>query len=73
MQIQKNRITGDCIYRALCAAMNIPYNQVVMDLAELQCKTGYADEKLYGRYLELNGWIKHNKDYGKRLISINRS
>jgi hypothetical protein len=57
----KNRITGDCIYRALCTAMNIPYNQVVMHLAELQCKTGYADEKLYGRYLELNGWIKHKQ------------
>lgn len=57
----KNRITGDCIYRALCAAMEIPYNQVVMDLAELQCKTGYADDKLYSKYLELNGWIKHKQ------------
>ena len=32
---------GDCVIRAIATATEIPYNQVVMELAELQCKTGF--------------------------------
>lgn len=58
-----NRYTTDCVIRAISTATDIPYNQVVMDLAELQCKTGYDDgeSKLYGKYLESKGWIKHKQ------------
>lgn len=55
----KNRITGDCIYRALSTALDIPYNQVVIELAELHCKTGYCDESLYSKYLESKGWVRY--------------
>ena len=57
----KNRITGDCWCRAICTALQIPYNQVVMEMAELQCKTGYDASELIARYLESKGWIKHKQ------------
>jgi hypothetical protein len=57
----KNRFTTDCTVRAICTATEIPYNTVVMEMAELQCKTGYdADEnKLIDLYLQSKGWKKH--------------
>lgn len=54
-----NRITGDCWARALCTGLKIPYTQVVMEMAELQCKTGYDSSELIGRYLASKGWIKY--------------
>lgn len=56
----RNRITTDCVIRAISTATNIPYNQVVMELAALQCKTGYddGDAKLYDQYLRSKGWVK---------------
>ena len=58
-----NRITTDCVIRAISTATEIPYNQVVMELAELQCKTGYddGDHKLYDLYLKEKGWIKRKQ------------
>lgn len=55
-----NRITTDCVIRAISTATEIPYNQVVMELAEMQCKTGYddGDKKLYDKYLQSKGWRK---------------
>ena len=41
----KNRITTDCVVRAICTALMIPYNQVVMEMAKLQCDTGYDERK----------------------------
>lgn len=59
----KNRITTDCVIRAISTATEIPYNQVVMELAALQCKTGYddGDSKLYDKYLQSKGFIKHKQ------------
>ena len=59
-QNPKNRITGDCAFRAISLATGIDYNTVVMEMAELQCKTGYAlnDKKGIERYLEIKGWKK---------------
>lgn len=44
-------------------ATEIPYNQVVRELAELQCETGYddGDVKLFDKYLASKGWVKHKQ------------
>ena len=57
----RNRITTDCVIRAISTATEIPYERVVMEMAELQCKTGYddGDSKLIDLYLKSKGWRKH--------------
>ena len=59
----KNRITGDCVTRALCTALDISYNECVMGQAEVQCKTGYDNATAQGiqYYLYDKGWIKCNQ------------
>lgn len=59
----KNRITGDCVFRAFTLGMEQDYNTTVMEMAELMCKTGYAlnDTKGENKYLELKGWKKHSQ------------
>ena len=59
-QNPKNRITGDCAFRAISLATGKDYNTVVREMAEIQCKTGYAlnDKKGIERYMESIGWIK---------------
>lgn len=56
----KNRITGDCTFRAICTALEKPWETVVMEMAELSCRTGYAinDKKGIERYLKEQGWVK---------------
>lgn len=56
----KNRITGDCTFRAVCTALGQTWEQTVMEMAELSCKTGYAinDKKGIEKYMELKGWTK---------------
>ena len=57
----KDRITGDCVVRAICTALDEDYNEVVMDLAKLQIETGYdsLSKEGYSEYLSRKGWIKH--------------
>ena len=67
----RNRITTDCVIRAISTATEIPYERVVMEMAELQCKTGYddGDVKLIDRYLKSKGWVKNpqpRKDDGTK-------
>lgn len=59
----KGRITGDCRIRAICTACDVPYNQVVMDLAEIQCETGYDQCANQGLniLLERYGWHKQKQ------------
>ena len=59
----KNRFTSDCVIRAISAALEMPYNQVVMEMAELQCKTGYdmSEKKCIDMYLQSKGWRKHSQ------------
>lgn len=59
----KNRMTDDCVIRAISTALEIPYNQVVMEMAELQCKTGYdiSSNKGIENYLSIKGWVKHSQ------------
>lgn len=56
----KNRITTDCVIRSIATALEQDYNKTVMELAAMQCETGYddGDKKLYDMYLKNKGWIK---------------
>jgi len=56
----KNRITGDCVFRAICTALEQTWEETVMEMAELSCKNGYAlnDTKGIEKYMEYKGWIK---------------
>lgn len=59
----RNKITGDCVARAIATATGLTYESVVVGLAELQAKTGYSGVTPdgYGRYLDQLGWIKHKQ------------
>lgn len=56
----KNRITGDCTFRAVATALGMKWEDVVMDMAKFSVKTGYAinDKKGIERYLASKGWTK---------------
>ena len=58
----KNRITGDCTFRAICTALGQTWEETVVEMAMLSCETGYAvnDTKGVEKYMEKKGWIKHN-------------
>lgn len=55
----KNRITGDCLVRSISFALNIPYNQVVMDAANFQCDTGYDGNYSESIFIEKTYGIKN--------------
>ena len=55
----KNRITGDCVARAITTASGQDYNALIMDMALYQCVTGYDATYGTGRYLDQKGWEKH--------------
>lgn len=59
----KGRITGDCTFRAVSTALGQGWEQTVMEMAELSCRTGYAinDKKGIERYLKEKGWVKHSQ------------
>lgn len=59
----KNKITADCVIRALCTAMNEPYETVYRELYELSLKCGYMlnEKHCYHTYLKSKGWIKHSQ------------
>lgn len=56
----KNRITGDCTFRAIATALEQSWELTVMEMAKLSCETGYAinDTKGIAKYMELKGWKK---------------
>lgn len=59
----KNRMTGDCVYRAVATVTGQPWETVARDLTELAIKTGYAPstKECYGRYLESKGFKKEKQ------------
>lgn len=59
----RNRMTGDCAYRAVATATEKPWKQVVMEMAELACENGYSpsSKENINRYLQKNGWTKHKQ------------
>ena len=79
----KGRITGDCRIRAICTALEVPYKDIVMELAEIQCETGYDQCENHGIsiLMKRHGWIKHaqprkpdNTKYtGKEFCRLHRS
>ena len=59
----KNKITGDCVIRAICTAMDKPYEEVYKELFEFSLKCGYIlnDKNCYEKYLAAQGWVKHKQ------------
>lgn len=60
----KGRVgTGDCVYRAISSALGKDWCEVVRELAELACETGYCpnDASNYCLYLERHGFKKHKQ------------
>lgn len=59
----RNRITSDCVFRAIARATEIPYNDVVKGLAELHCLTGYecTDKRTIDSFLKAHGWTKNKQ------------
>lgn len=57
----KNKITGDCAFRAIATALEQTWEQTVREMCEMSCKTGYAinDKKGVEHYLKSKGWKKH--------------
>lgn len=57
----KNRITGDCAFRAIAKGLEQDYRTTVMEMAQMMCETGYAlnDKKGEDKYLKSKGWGKH--------------
>lgn len=57
------RITSDCTIRAISRAAEIEYNTVVLEMAQMQVKTGYdvGSKKLIDAYLKSKGWTKHKQ------------
>ena len=56
----KNRLTCDCVVRAICTALDEPYERVLREMIEVQIETGYeyTDVKAMDKYLKSKGWNK---------------
>lgn len=56
----KNRITGDCVCRAVCTVLQQDYNTTLRELCEIQCKTGYDFTSVEGitAYMKTKGWVR---------------
>lgn len=59
----KNRITGDCVIRAISTGLNKDYNETLTELYNYQLKTGYMlnDKKCYQKYLDALGYYKEKQ------------
>jgi hypothetical protein len=59
----KGKFTTDCTIRAICTALEIPYEQVIMEMAKMECETGYNRSSNEGinQYLESKGWKKNKQ------------
>lgn len=59
----RRKHTTDCVVRAICTALDQPYNQTVKELTELWLKTGLqmSDVKCYGKYLKSKGFTKNKQ------------
>lgn len=62
-QNPKNRITEDCVARAISAALEQDYNQTIIEMVQMQVKTGYALDGPKGidKYLQSKGFIKYKQ------------
>lgn len=56
----KNKITPDCVIRAISTAMHKPYATVYKELFDFSLKCSYMlnDKHCYDKYLQSMGWVK---------------
>lgn len=56
----KNKVTSDCVFRAISNATGIDYKTVVLEMTKLHLKTGYdtGENRLIDKYLSSLGWVK---------------
>ena len=56
----KNRITGDCVVMAVSTVCDIPYNDVIIEFANITCETGHDcyGFKGFDIFMKRHGWIK---------------
>ena len=59
----KNRITCDCVVRAISRAIGWSWQGTLKELTKFSCWTGYfiTDVKCYRRFLVQNGFIEHRQ------------
>lgn len=50
----KNRITDDCVIRAIATGLEQGYNTTVIEMVEMMCKTGYMLNSAKGIELYMN-------------------
>ena len=59
----KGKFTTDCVIRALSDGCGIPYNDVVLQMAAIQCKTGLdmSENRVIDKFLARHGWEKQKQ------------
>ena len=57
-----NRRVGDCVIRAIAKVMNMPWDNVAIDLSMMMVtdKDIVSSNALWGKYLEMNGFRRGN-------------
>lgn len=71
----KNKVTTDCVIRAITTVLKQDYNTTVMEMAKLQCETGLdvSENKCIDKYMQSKGWIRvkqPKKENGKKYTGI---
>jgi len=56
----KGKFTCDCVLRAVCTALDEPYNHILRGMIDMSIETGYeyTDAKCIDKYLQSKGWTK---------------
>lgn len=59
----KNKITDDCVIRAISTVLKQDYVVTYRELFEMSLKTGYMvnSKQNYAKYLKAKGWVKNNQ------------
>lgn len=59
----KNKKTDDCVIRAICTALDLPYRTILHELVEVCEASGYSitDVKCYDRLLKKYGFKKQRQ------------
>lgn len=59
----KLRFTDDCVVRAVCTILDIPWDVAMIELANSAIETGFMlnTPENYGKYLENKGYKKHKQ------------
>lgn len=56
----KGKMTTDCVVRAITTALEQPYEQTLLEMAQMSVETGYMlnENKGMDKYLQSKGWIR---------------